>query len=266
MSGTETSLLIVLGFTLASLIALFMGRMVWTAAVKVGARRMQRQVPSSLVGLQTERDRLRAEYAMLAQRLGARLEESKLRLAENMAEVSRHRNRIHQMEASEAARMAELRQLRTRVKDAEAALAEARSSEDELRRALSAKEEAIRNLRKKRGYEGHKYAQPATPAAPPSEDAELRLRQRIDRLSELAKPIRLDDDDVTMPAAPDVLAEKLAEAERQTQELEAGLQKLQADWSKTPDPDSAETTPSADNVILLPNRARDLKTGTSTPS
>ena len=129
MSGTETILLIVLGFTLASLVALFMGRMIWTAAVKVGVRRMQRQVPSSLVGLQTERDRLRAEYAMLAQRLGARLEESKLRLAENMAEVSRHRNRIHQMETSEAARMAELRQLRTRVKELELSLADARSSE-----------------------------------------------------------------------------------------------------------------------------------------
>jgi seryl-tRNA synthetase len=266
MSGTETILLIVLGFTLASLVALFMGRMIWTAAVKVGARRMQRQVPSSLVGLQTERDRLRAEYAMLAQRLGARLEESKLRLAENMAEVSRHRNRIHQMEGSEAERMSELRQLRSRVKELEVSLADARSSEDELRRALSAKEEAIRNLRKKRGYEGHKYAQPATPAAPPSEDAELRLRQRIDRLSELAKPIRLDDDDVTMPAAPDTIIEKLSEAERQTQELEANLQKLQADWSKTADPETPDGSPATDNVILLPNRGRDLKTGTSSPS
>jgi seryl-tRNA synthetase len=266
MSGTETILLIVLGFSLASLIALFMGRMVWTAAVKVGARRMQRQVPSSLIGLQTERDRLRAEYAMLAQRLGARLEDSKLRLAESMAEVSRHRNRIQQMENSESARSAELRQLRARVKELELSLADAKSSEGELRRALSAKEEAIRNLRKKRGYEGHKYTQPATPAAPPSEDAELRLRQRIDRLSELAKPIRPDDDDVTMPPAPDAIIEKLAEAERQTQELEADLQKLQADWSKAADPEAPETTPATDNVILLPNRGRDLKTGTSSPS
>jgi len=264
MSGTETILLIVLGFTLASLIALFMGRMLWTAAVKVGARRMQRQVPSSLVGLQTERDRLRAEYAMLAQRLGARLEESKLRLAENMAEVSRHRNRIHQMETSEAARMAELRQLRTRVKDAELALAEAKSQEVELRQALDAKEDAIRTLRKKRGYEGHKFQQPAAPASTsPVEDAELRLRQRIDKLSELAKPIRLDDDDVTMPAAPDAIVEKLAEAERQTQELEADLQKLQAEWSATPEPEKPDSTPSSDNVILLPNRPREKSGATS---
>ena len=64
---------------------------------------MQRQVPSSLVGLQTERDRLRAEYAMLSQRLGARLEATKLQMAEHMAEVSRHRNRLHELEALEAA-------------------------------------------------------------------------------------------------------------------------------------------------------------------
>lgn len=267
MSGTETVLLIVLGFTLASLVALFMGRMLWTAAVKVGARRMQRQVPSSLVGLQTERDRLRAEYAMLAQRLGSRLEESKLRLAESMAEVSRHRNRIHQMESSEAARMAELRELRTRVKDVELALGEAKAQEAELRQALNAKEEAIRMLRKKRGYEGHKFQQPAAPAAAsPVEDVELRLRQRLDKLSELAKPIRVDDDDVTMPPAPEDIAGKLSEAERQTRELEADLQKLQAEWSETSETGSAETAPSADNVILLPNRARDLKTGTSSPS
>ena len=74
MSQTETILLIVLGFSLASLIALFVARLLWTAAVKVGVRRMQRQVPSSLVGLQTERDRLRAEHAMLARRLGDQLE------------------------------------------------------------------------------------------------------------------------------------------------------------------------------------------------
>jgi len=262
MSGTETILLIVLGFSLASLIALFIGRMVWTAAVKVGARRMQRQVPSSLIGLQTERDRLRAEYAMLAQRLGARLEDSKLRLAESMAEVSRHRNRIHQMESSESARSAELRQLRARVKELEVSLGDAKSSEDELRRALGAKEEAIRNLRRKRGYEGHKYPQPATPAPPP-EDPELRLRQRIDRLSELAKPIRPDEDDITMPPAPDSIVEKLAEAERQTQELEADLQKLQAEWSATPEPEKPDSTPSSDNVILLPNRPREKSGATS---
>ena len=265
MSGTETILLIVLGFSLASLIALFMGRMLWTAAVKVGARRMQRQVPSSLVGLQTERDRLRAEYAMLAQRLGARLEEAKLRLAESMAEVSRHRNRIHHVDVSEAARSAELRQLKARVAELETALADSTAQEAGLRQALAAREEALQKLRKKRGYEGHKFTPPAAGAGPvsPAVDPEIRLRQRIDQLSEMAKPARPDDDDIFMPPRQPEhpVAERLAEAERQTSELESDLQKLEADWTTTPDP----STP-ADNVILLPSRPRDMKTGTASPT
>ena len=143
MSQTETILLIVLGFSLATLIALFMARGLWTAAVKVGARRMQRQVPSSLVGLQTERDRLRAEYAMLSQRLGSHLETAKLQMAEQMAEVSRHRNRIHELEALEANRGADNRRLAERIAELEYALAQSRADEQSLRQQLAAKDEAL---------------------------------------------------------------------------------------------------------------------------
>jgi DNA repair exonuclease SbcCD ATPase subunit len=249
MSGTETILLIVLGFSLASLIGLFVGRLIWTTALKLGARRMQRQMPSSLVGLQTERDRLRAEYAMMAQRLGSRLEEAKLRLAENMAEVSRHRNRLQQIERSEGARNAEIAQLRARVAELEGALSDSQTQETELRQALAAKEEAFRKLRKKRGYEGHKFAEEPLPAAPPV-DPEIRLRQRIDKLSEMARARPSDE-----PVFTEEISEKLAEAERQTRDLETELQNLESTWP----------TPS-DNIIHLPNRPRDLKSGTSSSS
>lgn len=244
MSGTETVLLIVLGFALASLIGLFVGRMVWAAGVRLGARRMQRQVPSSLVGLQTERDRLRAEYAMLAQRLGARLEEAKLRLAESMAEVSRHRNRIQLIEGNEAARQAEVRALQSRVEDLERSLGEARMGEQELRQALAAKESALRKLRQKKGYDGYKVAEPKPEK--PVADPELRLRDRIEKLSAMAKPVRPDEDDLPLTAP---LADRLAEAERQTTTLESDLRTLESEWSE-------EKT---DNVITLPNR----KAGTS---
>ena len=245
MSATETILLILLGFSLASLIALFLVRMVWAAGVKVGARRMQRQVPSSLVGLQTERDRLRAEYAMLAQRLGARLEEAKLRQAESLAEVSRHRNRIQQVETSDAARHAELRALQSRVLDLERALADTKASEDNLRQSLAAKEVAIRKLRKKKGYEGYKVTEPVPEK--PVTDPELRLRDRIEKLSAMARPIAPDEDDLPMV---DPIADRLAEAERQTSTLESDLRTLEAEWSEEKN---------TDNVITLPNR----KAGTS---
>jgi seryl-tRNA synthetase len=258
MSQTETILLIVLGFSLASLIALFMARGLWTAAIKVGARRMQRQVPSSLVGLQTERDRLRAEYAMLSQRLGARLEAAKTQMAEHMAEVSRHRNRLHELEALEANRGADNRRLLTRVQELEYALAQAQADEQDLRRTLAARDEAL--------AQAHKPHHPAPDAPhvhaapPPEDDAEARLRQRIDRLNELAKAPPVDD--VIIPAPPPedpLMAEKLAEAERQTEDLTRDLERLDAEWQqRLASANIAESEADA-NVISMSNRIRDLK-------
>lgn len=274
MSQTETILLIVLGFSLASLIALFLVRFLWAAAVRVGARRMQRQVPSSLVGLQTERDRLRAEYAMLSQRLGARLETAKLQMAEHMAEVSRHRNRIHEIESAEASRNEEIRRLTARVKELDQSLAEALAREEDLRRSVAAQEEELQQLRKKRrapkAEKAEKTAKPAAtrrpaPAAPPpSDDPEERLRQRIDRLTELAKAQPEEGEAlVTPPPRPDdpLVAEKLAEAERETEDLTRDLEKLDAEWQDrlaTTSPQIAESEADA-NVISLTNRIRDLK-------
>lgn len=273
MSQTETILLIVLGFSLASLIALFLVRFLWTVAVKVGARRMQRQVPSSLVGLQTERDRLRAEYAMLSQRLGARLETAKLQMAEHMAEVSRHRNRIHEIESAEASRIEEIRSLGARVKELEQSLAEARAREEDLRRSLAMQEEELEKARRKRkapkAEKPEKAARStaplkAAPEAPPADNPESRLRQRIDRLAELARAQPEGNDPlVTPPPMPDdpLVVEKLAEAERQTDDLTRDLEKLDAEWQErlaSTTPQIAESEADA-NVISLTNRIRDLK-------
>jgi DNA repair exonuclease SbcCD ATPase subunit len=264
MSQTETILLIVLGFSLATLIALFMARGLWTAAVKVGARRMQRQVPSSLVGLQTERDRLRAEYAMLSQRLGARLETAKLQMAEQMAEVSRHRNRLHELEALEANRGADNRRLAERIGELEYALAQSRADEQSLRQQLAAKDETL--AKAARTQKPHRPAPDAPPvhAAPPVDEAESRLRQRIDRLTELAKAPPPDDFIIHAPPPPEddpVLAERMDQAERETEELTRDLEKLDAEWQQRlseTGPVIAESEADA-NVISLSNRIRDLK-------
>ena len=94
MSQIETIMLVTLGFAVAALIALFLGRMIWSYALGLGKRRMQRSAPASMAELQADRDRLRAEYAMLARKLELRLDDLKTRLAEQTAEVSRNRNRI----------------------------------------------------------------------------------------------------------------------------------------------------------------------------
>ena len=67
-------------------------------------------------------------------------------------------------------------------------------------------------------------------------------------------------------------AQVLAEAERQTRKLEAELRKLDSEWplatprtaEPTEKPDGEEAA--GDNVILLPHRARDAKTGTPSSS
>jgi len=267
MSQTETILLIVLGFSLASLIALFMARGLWTAAVRVGARRMQRQVPSSLVGLQTERDRLRAEYAMLSQRLGARLEAAKLQMAEQMAEVSRHRNRLHDLEALETNRGADNRRLADRVAELEYALAKASANEQDLRRSLAAREEAEAQARQAQTPHQPAPDAPRAHAAPPppQDDAEARLRQRIDRLTELAKAPLPDDFIIHAPPPPQegeedpVLAEKLSEVERQNEDLTRDLEKLDAEWKQKLAESSIAESEADVNVISLSNRIRELK-------
>jgi len=118
MSQTETILLILLGFSLGALIALFFGRFIWNLGLRFGARRMRKQVPSTVAGLQTERDQLRAEFAMLSQRLSARLEEAKLSAAEQMAEVTRHRNRVDMLVAEQAEKDRSLAALQAEAADA----------------------------------------------------------------------------------------------------------------------------------------------------
>ncbi|MGE0005782.1 MAG: hypothetical protein AB7S92_09335 [Parvibaculaceae bacterium] len=104
MSQLETILWFGLGFAVASLIALFLGRAAWRSGVRLGARRMQRKVPGTVSELQTERDSMRAENAMMARKLEVRMGEMKARLAEQAAEVSRHRNRLEIMAADLAQR------------------------------------------------------------------------------------------------------------------------------------------------------------------
>jgi chromosome segregation ATPase len=104
MSQLELILWFGLGFAVASLIALFLGRAAWRSGVRLGARRMQRKVPGTVSELQTERDSMRAENAMMARKLEVRTGEMKAKLAEQAAEVSRHRNRIEILAADLAQR------------------------------------------------------------------------------------------------------------------------------------------------------------------
>jgi chromosome segregation ATPase len=92
-------MLVALGFALAFVIVLLVARGFWSMAMRLGARRQAKHVPMEMLELQADRDRLRAEHAMMSRKLELRLEDIKTRMTEQMAEVSRHRNRVQSMVA-----------------------------------------------------------------------------------------------------------------------------------------------------------------------
>jgi len=278
MSQTETILLLALGFSLAAVIALFIGRFVWALGLRLGARRMRQQVPSTLVGLQTERDRLRAEYAMLSQRLGSRLELIRMQAAEQLAEVTRHRNRNETLLAESAAKDAklaaaaeEIAALKDRIVRLETELAAETGELQSLRTELGSREAEIASLHTARPEPAPSPAAAGNGPAewtPPPGSSEDRLKQRIDELTILSRAISEAKDQATVmspPAADQAAGQDLAEPNLDASDLQKELERLDAEWSKRlseidPEAPSAESKAGAvANVISLANRIRALK-------
>ena len=266
MSQTETLLLVVLGFSLAALIALFVGRLLWKLAIRLGARRMQRQAPTTMSELHTERDRLRAEYALISQKLGARLESVKGHMAEQMAEVSRTRNRIESLtvelngrDAALAAAAAEKDALAARLATADNELQQLRGETAEQAAAITALEQRLRQH----------AAHIATLAPPPEEilaasdpeAAQQRLQQRIDSLAAMSQTIA-EARETTVPPK-DPALQHLEDATRETDDIQRELARLDAAWNeKLAEPSAPAGAPVA-NVVSLAKRIRSLKTDTA---
>lgn len=305
MSQTETLLLVVLGFAVATLLALFIGRFAWNLALRLGARRMQRQVPSTVAELQSERDRLRAEYAMQSRSLGSRLEAIKAKMAEQMAEVTRHRNRIELMLEDVAGRDAEIATLRTTIDGLEQELGQRKASEAALQAevaalaataadresmmaalqavlaerdgnisaltaALAERDDGIAALRSTIGEAEAKITAIDGELDLATRDgggAEDRLKQRIGQLTDLSRQIAANRQRLTAPAAlpppPETAAtldQKLAEAERESDELQKELARLDQAWtaklSELERIRAGSSGESPANVIPLGNRIR----------
>lgn len=274
MSQTETILLVVLGFALASLMALFIGRMVWGLGLRLGARRMRKQVPFTVQSLQTERDRLRADYAMLGQRLGAKLEALKLRSAEQMAEVSRLRNRIEAnissiaaKDAELAARHAEIEELGKTIASLELKSGAAGDSAVELRAEIAArdaeiamKDAEISSLKLATAAYGMEHTvaglpYPAPLPTPLSLSPEERLKARIGQIANMSRTIGNEQlqPEAALPVEP----------EPEPVDFHKDLERLDAEWSKRIEeieqPQQSSMPKSVANVISLANRIRALK-------
>lgn len=282
MSQTETLLLILVGFSLAALIFLFLARALWHAGMRIGARRMRRQVPANIAELQSERDSLRGEYARLSQKLGSRLSQAKLQMAEQMAEVSRHRNRLAQTAIDLNNRDAEIERQRLHITSIEEELAD-RSAKltgteqdlNNMRNEAARTEAIVTQLRGEiAALEAVSADLPeATPAAALHGSGlapDDRLKQRIDYLAGLSQEIAEQrnaasaNENVTL--LDPLLQEKLEAVARETADLQQELARLDAAWAaKLGDgPDTGAATAgqrprAVANVISLAQRIRALQ-------
>ncbi len=93
MSQMEMLMFAALALAVVALVALLAGRFAWALARDIRKWRARRSQPDEVAVLRAERDRLKAEHAMLTRRLELRLSELKERFAHQEAEVSRARNR-----------------------------------------------------------------------------------------------------------------------------------------------------------------------------
>ena len=284
MSQSETLLLLILGFATATFLGLIAGRIAWKLAFRLGARQAQRNMPSSMIELQTDRDRMRAEHAMMAKKLELRLGEIRMRMAEQTAEVSRHRNRFEILKQDVAKRdeillerNAEIVTLRDNVSYLEAKVEENKKEIETLNESI---------------VEVVVEEEPVAPAVAEPLPTQDRLKNRIKDLVsiskkqkvaplELEQPVGLAESEIIVKPADsntlefvaqsESLEEKIVETERAAADLQDELQRLDQAWSEEKpevEPDPVTETPSAPeeekpksaitNVISLAQRIRSL--------
>ncbi len=269
MSQIETIMLVALGFVGALLVGLLVVRGLWTYAVSLGKRRVERRAPSAIAELRADRDRLKAEYAMQGRRLQLRLDDLKTRMAEQMAEASRNRNRIEHLADEIKRRDEELTKrdedadnLRLQITALERELTDRTELLQQAKDLMQAKEEISIELQSKLKVAEAKVSDqwfiietlksdnpPATAdltgmASSKFENAQERLRQRIEEMNTLTRQI--DEQRQDLSVQQDELA-ILREQINRSREADARVAASSKAKSKQTDGKSA--TPNQDMLI-----------------
>jgi cell division protein FtsB len=97
MTKTEALMLVALGFLLALMLVFAFGRSIWTASNLYAKRLREKDLPAAMLELQAERDKLRADAARMSRKLEVGTESMSTKVVTQMAEVSRHRDRLLNM-------------------------------------------------------------------------------------------------------------------------------------------------------------------------
>ena len=269
MSQIETIMLVALGFVGALLVGLLVVRGLWTYAVSLGKRRVERRAPSAIAELRADRDRLKAEYAMQGRRLQLRLDDLKTRMAEQMAEASRNRNRIEHLADEIRRRDEEITKrdedadnLRLQITALERELTDRTELLQQAKDLMQAKEEMSIELQSKLKVAEAKVSDqwfiietlksdnpPATAdltgmASSKFENAQERLRQRIEEMNALTRQI--DEQRQDLSVQQDELA-ILREQINRSREADARV--AASTKAKSRQTDEKSTTPNQDMLI-----------------
>ncbi len=273
-------MLVALGFVLCALIVLLSGRAFWNLAVRLGSNRNAKQIPVAMMELQADRDRLRVEHAMMARKLELRLQDIKLRMTEQMAEVSRSRNRVQSLvqditnkNDNLVARDKEIERLNAQIATYQADLVSCTETIKHLTTTNLTLEEDNRKLTTKLA-DAHSTLKLINPAdsqwaqqlgtgtsnlsvvsgQAKEKTTEDRIKQRIHELTNLSvemsnrteQPSKALTTAEELPAPQTSLDEKLADAEREanamTEELRSLDKMLQA-VTPTPEETAVQVTP-----------------------
>ena len=146
----QSILFFALGFLCAGFIALTIAPAIWRRAVFLTRKRIQASVPLTLAEIQADKDRLRAEFAMSTRRLEMSVKSFREKAAEQIVDVTRHREEVKELTAQRdekaealaalqtdaAALRATLKQKDEDLDQAARRLAEARGVAEEQQRAL----------------------------------------------------------------------------------------------------------------------------------
>ena len=301
MSQIETLMVFALGSALTFVVVLLFGRFFWGLAVSAAAKRTARHTPIEVLDAQAERDKLRAEHALMARKLDLRLEDIKIRMAEQMAEVSRNRNRVQGLVEEIARRDDQLRrkdqenanleaqldvhraELVVAHKTIESQTADASRNEVEMARLQNAFRKVSASMRDKQQAlndlsDDLRHAA-ATPVPAMAEvHTQAVLRQRVAEITAITADMKRGTDEppevqplpITQePPAPQptqALSAKIEEAQRMSDDMEQELKSLDDMLALSQSANPENPRPSkrqrlGGNVISLAQRIRALQKG-----
>jgi hypothetical protein len=113
----EVVLYFVLGFFVASLLALMISPVIWNRAVELTRQKIESSVPLSVNEIQADKDQLRAEFAMSTRRLEISIDDLREKAAEQLIEINRKRDQAAKYDADMKERLKTISDLEAKASD-----------------------------------------------------------------------------------------------------------------------------------------------------